>query len=119
MGFAIYASWKKGVAGARETVFRPRFEKERARFLRLVAPVKRKRYESYWYRMEKKEWALHPGMPKKDEDWLTMQGWVARKIFEPESRGLSSPAFARHAAKIFAELYPLYRFTSGTPGRKH
>ena len=67
VGFAIYASWKKGVAGTLETVFRPRFEKGRAQFLRLAAAVKRKRYESYWYRMEKKEWVLHPGLPKKDD----------------------------------------------------
>lgn len=113
VGFAIYASWKKGVAGTLETVFRPRFEKGRAQFLRLAAAVKRKRYESYWYRMEKKDWVLHPGMPKTDEDWLTMQGWVVRKIFEPGTRGLDSPAFARQAAKIFSDLYPLYHFTSG------
>lgn len=118
VGFAIYATWGKGPKGTLETVFRPRFEKERARFLRLAAAVKRKRYETYWYRMEKKEWVLRPGLPKRDEDWRTLQGWVVRKVFEPQSRGLDSPAFAGRAAKIFAELYPLYSFMSGGGGRK-
>jgi uncharacterized protein (TIGR02453 family) len=110
VGFAIYASWKKGVTGALETIFRPRFQKERPRFMRLAANAKQKRFENYWYRMEKKEWVLHPGMPKKDDDWLTLQGWVVRKVFEPGASGLGSPAFAVKVAKIFAELYPICSF---------
>ena len=118
VGFAIYASWKKGVTGTLESVFRPRFEKERAQFLRLAAAVKRKRYESYWYRMDKKEWVQHPGVPKKDEGWLTMQGWVVRKIFEPGARGLSSPAFVKQVERIFRELFPLYDFTSAADRKR-
>lgn len=117
VGFAIYASWKKDVMGALETVFRPRFEKERTRIHRLVKSVRQKRFETYWYRMEKKEWALHPGLPKKDADWLTLQGWVVRKVFEPGARGISSPSFAGLVGSIYRELYPLYDFTSAS-GRR-
>jgi uncharacterized protein (TIGR02453 family) len=118
VGFSIYATWGKGPKGALETVFRPRFEKERAAFLRLVERVvKSRRYETYWHRQEKGEWTLHPGLPKKDEDWLSMQAWIVRKVFEPGARGLTTPAFARHVEKIFAELYPLYAFTSVTDAR--
>jgi uncharacterized protein (TIGR02453 family) len=112
VGFAIYDTWKKGSTSVLESVFRPRFKKDRSRFLGLAAKVKQKRYETYWYRMEKKEWVLHPGLPRKDDDWQTMQGWVVRKVFEPGSRGLDSPGFAKKTGRIFAELYPLYRFTS-------
>ena len=110
VGFAIYATWKKGAKGALDTVFRPRFQKERARFLRLAEAIRRKRYETYWYRQEKGEWVLHPGLPRKEDDWLTLQGWVVRKVSEPGARGLDSPAFAGKVAKMFAELYPVYSF---------
>jgi uncharacterized protein (TIGR02453 family) len=113
VGFAIYASWKKGVKSALETVFRKRFAKERAVFERLLEKSVRKgRYETYWYRQEKGDWSPRPGLPKKDDDWLTLQGWVVRKVFEPGARGLDTPSFAKQVEKIFAELYPLYAFTS-------
>jgi uncharacterized protein (TIGR02453 family) len=112
-GFSTYTTWGKGPKGALETVFRPRFKKERATFLRLVGRLVRSgRYETYWHRQEKGEWTLHPGLPKKDEDWLTLQAWIVRKVFEPGARSVTAPAFARLVEKIFAELYPLYAFTS-------
>ena len=113
VGFSIYATWGKGPKGALETVFRPRFEKQRAAFLRLIERVvKSRRYENYWHRQEKGEWTLHPGLPRKDEDWLTLQAWIVRKVFAPGARGLATPAFARQVERIFAELYPLDVFTS-------
>ncbi len=118
VGFAIYATWKKGATGALETVFRPRFKKERSRLNRLVANVRRKRYETYWHRQEKGEWILHPGLPKKDDDWLTLQAWIVRKVFEPGARGLDSPAFAKQVEKIFKDLFPLYSFSSGASSAK-
>ena len=113
VGFSIYATWGKGPKGALETVFRPRFEKQRTAFLRLIERVvKSRRYETYWHRQEKGEWTLHPGLPRKDEDWLTLQAWIVRKVFEPGARGLANPSFVRQVEKIFAELYPLYACTS-------
>jgi len=113
VGFSIYATWGKGPKGALETIFRPRFERERSRLLRLVdSIVRRKRYETYWHRQERGEWTLHPGLPRKDEDWLSLHAWIVRRVFEPGARGLAAPAFARQVEKIFAELYPLYVFTS-------
>jgi len=115
VGFAIYATWGKGPKGALETVFRPRVQNEGARLRKLVETiVRKKRYETYWHRMEKSEWVLHPGLPKKEEDWLTLHAWIVRKVFEPGARGLDQPGFAKQVAKIFAELYPLYLFTSGS-----
>jgi len=113
VGFSIYATWGKGPKGVLETVFRPRFEKERAAVLRLVERVvKPRRYETYWHRQEKGEWTLHPGLPKEDEDWLSMEAWIVRRVFEADTKSLATSAFARQVEKIFAELYPLYALTS-------
>jgi uncharacterized protein (TIGR02453 family) len=120
VGFSIYATCGKGPKSALETIFRKRFETERGKFFRTVRTVvSRKRYETYWHRQEKGEWVLHPGLPKKDEDWLTMQAWIVRRVFEPGARGLGSPAFAKQVQRIFADLYPLYVFASAAgSGRK-
>lgn len=113
VGFSIYATWKKGAKGVLETVFRNRLAKERATFDRLLEnSIRKGRYETYWHRQEKGDWAIHPGLPRKDEDWHTLQGWIVRKVFEPGARGLDAPAFAKQVEKIFADLYPLYVFTS-------
>jgi uncharacterized protein (DUF2461 family) len=113
VGFSIYATWGRGPKGALETVFRPRVQKEGHLFRRLFKNVfRKKRYETYWHRQEKGEWLTHPGLPKRGEDWLTLQAWIVRKVFEPDAPRLRAPLFAREVTKIFAEMYPLYVFTS-------
>jgi len=113
VGYAIYASWRKGEKSALETVFRPRFKSHRAVFDRLLQNIVRKgRYETYWHRQEKGDWARHAGLPRRDEDWLTLQAWVARKVFTPQARGVVSSALAGQVERIFRDLYPLYIFNS-------
>ncbi len=113
VGFSIYAAWGGGRKSALDTVFRKRFETHRAVFERLKGRVVRgRRYETYWHRHEKGEWAQHPGLPRRDEDWMTLQAWVVRKVFPAGARGLALPAFARQVRRTFGELYPLYAFTS-------
>ena len=74
--------------------------------------IRKRRYETYWHREEKKEWAQHQGLPRRDEDWQTLQAWIVRKVFLPDGRGVRTPAFARQVEGIFAELYPLYAFAT-------
>jgi uncharacterized protein (TIGR02453 family) len=113
VGFATYASWKRGAKSALETVFRPRFRAHPKDFNRLLERIVRKgRYETYWHRQEKGDWAQHPGLPRSDEDWQTLQAWIVRKVFLPGSRKVSTPAFAAEAERLFGDLYPLYAFTS-------
>ena len=113
VGFSIYGTWGRGPKGALETVFRKRLLKHQGLFNELLKEtVSKGRYETYWHREEKKEWAQHPGLPRHDEDWQTLHAWIVRKVFLPNARGLASPAFARRAEEIFAQLYPLYVFTS-------
>ncbi len=117
MGFSIYGSWR-GPKGALETVFRRRVADYEKIFATLLARVVRaRRYETYWHREEKGDWAQHPGLPRREEDWQTLHAWVVRKVFPPNSRGLGTPAFAGVVERIFTELYPLFIFTSVvTPG---
>lgn len=119
VGFATYGSWKRGVKSSLESVFRPRFAKQRKEFDGLLARiVKGKRYETYWHRQEKGEWVQHAGLPRKDEDWATLQAWIVRKVFLPTTRGMGTPAFAARIQQMFTDLYPLYEFTSGAGSAK-
>ena len=112
VGFSIYAGDKKW-KGALETVFRPRQRAERELFERLLdAIVRKRRYETYWHRVEKGDWSQYPGLPRRDEDWQTLQAWIVRKVFLPNARGLGTPQFARRVEEVFRELYPLYAFSS-------
>ncbi len=113
VGFSIYATWGKGPKGALESVFGKRVSTHPEVFERLLENVvRRKRYETYWHREEKSDWARHPGLPRREEDWQTLQAWIVRKVFLPNARGLATPAFAHQVERIFADLYPLYVFTS-------
>jgi uncharacterized protein (TIGR02453 family) len=112
-GFSIYAAGSRDRKSALETVFRKRLASHRGVFDRLLTRTLRAgRYETYWHRQEKGEWVLHPGLPRRDEDWLTLQAWIARKVFPAESGSLASPRFADQVQRIFAQLYPLCVFTS-------
>ena len=112
-GFACYGAWNRGSATVLDTVFKPRFSRERAAFQRLLDGVVLKgRYETYWHRRERQEWAQHAGLPRRDEDWLTLQAWVVRNVFTPASRVVRSPKFAAKVQDIFTHLYPLYAFSS-------
>jgi uncharacterized protein (TIGR02453 family) len=112
VGFSIYGSWR-GPNGALETLFRPRVAAHRQLFDALLARVVRAgRYETYWHRQEKGEWTQHAGLPRRDDDWQTLDAWIVRKVFLPNARGLSKPAFATKVERIFTELYPLFLFTS-------
>jgi len=113
VGFATYTSWRRGAKSALESVFRQRFETHREIFRELVEGIVRKgRYETYWHREEQDEWVQHPGLPRRDEDWLTLQAWIVRKVFLPNARGLATPGFAEQVDRIFRQLYALYVFTS-------
>jgi uncharacterized protein (TIGR02453 family) len=112
-GFSIYAASDRGSQGALESIFRKRAAAQSDILSGLVWKIIiGGRYESYWYRREKKQWALCAGVPKREKDWLSMQGWVVRKVFKPNARDLRTSRFARRVETIFAELYALYAFTS-------
>jgi uncharacterized protein (TIGR02453 family) len=121
VGFSIYGSaesskrQREGHAAqsALESIFRKRILAHRKSFACLLQKtVRAGRYETYWHRVEKRDWTQHPGLPRRDEDWQTLQAWIVRKVFLPTARGIQTPAFARQVERIFSDLYPLYVFTS-------
>ncbi len=69
-----------------------------------------RRYESYWYSLEKKEWTQQKGWPRDAEAWKKLQGWIVRKKLKPSEAARAT--FPREVARIFSELYPLLKFTS-------
>lgn len=112
-GFAIYGSWKPGAKSALETVFRKRLKSGATELDRLCARIVRgRRYETYWHRHEKGDWAQYAGLPQRLKDWESLQAWIVRKVFPPETKSLESREFARQVQRIFTDLYPLYVFTS-------
>ena len=69
-----------------------------------------RRYESYWYTMEKGEWTKHPGWPAAVEDWKKILAWIVRRKMTPAAATRNS--FVRDVTKVFRDLYPLLHFTS-------
>jgi uncharacterized protein (TIGR02453 family) len=69
-----------------------------------------RRYESYWYSMQKGEWTQHSGWPTASDDWKKIQAWIVRRKLSPAAATRAS--FPGETAKIFREVYPLLRFTS-------
>lgn len=69
-----------------------------------------RRYESYWYTMEKGEWTKHSGWPTAPENWDKILAWIVRRKLPPAAATQAS--FTRELAKIFRDLYPLLRYTS-------
>jgi len=113
VGFSIYDTWR-GPKGALQTVFRKKLVKGRKLFDRLLEQtVRRKHYQTYWHRQEAGEWTQHIGLPRRDEDWQTLNAWVVRKVYPATSRAVAGPGFPNQVERIFKDLYPLYVFTSG------
>jgi uncharacterized protein (TIGR02453 family) len=69
-----------------------------------------RRYESYWYTMEKGEWTKHSGWPIARENWDKILAWIVRRKLSPTVATQAS--FPRDAIKVFRDLYPLLRYTS-------
>ena len=69
-----------------------------------------RRYESYWYSVEKGEWTKHEGWPAKAEDWKRLKGWIVRRKMKPAAATRAS--FAADIGKVLTEVFPLYQFTS-------
>jgi len=69
-----------------------------------------RRYESYWYSVEKKEWTQRKGWPANSLDWEKLQGWIVRRKLK--AADATRATFPREIAKTFRDLYPLLRFTS-------
>ena len=104
-GFRIYGerkSWLGRMAAPRAA--------DQGRWLERQARRLRRKYESYWYSMEKGEWKQNRGWPVQPEEWKRIRGWIVRRKMKPAAATRAD--FPGEVARIFRELLPLYRFTS-------
>ena len=107
-GFRIYVGGKR-----RDSILAKVGEARVHADPRWIAKQKKRlgrRYESYWYTMEKGEWTKHSGWPTTTDNWEKILGWVVRRKMSPSAATRNS--FARDVTKIFRDLYPLLCFTS-------
>lgn len=116
------ATYDGGRESPMNTIFRPKVLESEAGWKELLGLIRRtgagRRYESYWYSLEKGEWTKHEGVPSDASQWKRMKGWVVRKEFAPSSREISAGRFPAVVEKIFRELYPLYAFCAAPPQAK-
>ncbi len=69
-----------------------------------------RRYESYWYSVDKGEWTKRAGWPGT-ENWPKLQGWIVR-LDAVGTAAATRGSFSSDLVKVFRDLYPLLRFTS-------
>ncbi len=105
-GFRIYG-------GSRESCLKrttiPRAMKNSTWLARQARRLGRK-YESYWYSMEKGEWTKHGGWPLRPEEWKKLKGWIVRRKMKPPVA--TRAGFPKEVHRTFREVFPLYRFAS-------
>jgi len=106
IGFRIYGQGR-GSRLARATIPRAM---ENSDWLAQQARRLGRKYQSYWYSVEKGEWTKHEGWPTRPENWKRLKGWIVRRRLRPAAA--MQATFPREVAKIFREVFPLYRFTS-------
>jgi hypothetical protein len=107
-GFRIYSGGKRkestiALVGEPRVVANPGWAAKQKRRLG-------RRYESYWYTIEKGEWTKHDGWPAAADDWKKILAWIVRRKLTPAAA--TRAPFSRDVAKIFRDLYPLLCFTS-------
>ena len=105
-GFRMYGEKKEGPLAE---IAAPRALKHAAWLARQTKRLGRK-YDSYWYAMEKGEWAKKDGWPLAPEEWKKIRGWIVRRLMKPAAA--TRPQFTADVARVFRDLYPLYAFTS-------
>jgi uncharacterized protein (TIGR02453 family) len=108
-GFRIYIESDDEKDSAIAALARPRV----AARPQWIAQQKRRlgrRYESYWYSMEKRAWTKNAGWPAKPAEWNKLLAWIVRRKM-PVTDALR-PDFTEKIAMIFREVFPLYQFTS-------
>jgi uncharacterized protein (TIGR02453 family) len=108
VGFRIYSGSKRkesalGVIADARVLAQPKWLAQQKKRLG-------RRYESYWYRLEKKEWKEQSGWPAEPEEWKKLQAWIVRRKLKVSdaTRG----TFPGDIARIFRDLFPVLKFTS-------
>jgi uncharacterized protein (TIGR02453 family) len=107
-GFRIYSGAKRKESTL-ALIAEPRFLANPS----FIAKQKKRlarRYESYWYTMEKGSWTKHSGWPASEAEWKRILAWIVRREFS--TTAALRKTFVNDAAKVFRDVYPILRFTS-------
>jgi len=107
-GFRIYSGSKRKDSSLAQ-IAEPRLNRKPSWAAKQKSRLGR-RYDSYWYTMEKGEWTKHEGWPASPDDWKKILGWVVRRKFKPAAALRAS--FPRDVVKVCRDLYPILEFTS-------
>lgn len=111
VGFSIYGEWRRKSGDVLKDVLKRHLARESElleTFLQRRAIARR--YESYWYSMVDKEWAQHSGLPRNEDHWTSLLGWVVRRRVKP--REAASSRVLAEIQAIFKDLFPLYLFSA-------
>jgi uncharacterized protein (TIGR02453 family) len=108
VGFRIYSGSKRkesalGVIADARVLAQPKWLAQQKKRLG-------RRYESYWYRLEKKEWKEQSGWPAEPEEWKKLQAWIVRRKLKVSDA--TRATFPGDIARIFRDLFPVLKFTS-------
>ena len=68
-----------------------------------------RKYESYWYSSEKKDWIKHTSWPLEAGEWKKLQAWVVRREFSIAAA--TKLRFISEVASVFRDVLPLYAFS--------
>jgi hypothetical protein len=108
VGFRIYAGSKRKDSALGQ-IAEPRVQADPRWPAKQKARLSRK-YESYWYHVEKGQWSERRGWPISAEEWKKLHAWIVRRKLKPTAA--TSATFTVDIAKVFRDLYPLLKFTS-------
>jgi len=108
VGFRIYSGGKRKESAIGK-IAEPRVERD-PRWLTKQKTRLGRKYESYWYAVEKKDWRERKGWPASLDDWKKLGGWIVRRKMKPAAA--TNAAFTQEIAAIFRDVYPLLQFTS-------
>lgn len=105
-GFRLYHSGRRSPTAQ---LVLPRVEEHRDWLERQRRRLAR-RFESYWYAVERGQWTRHNGWPLEPAEWKKLKGWVVRRRMSPASARLAT--FPAEMERVFRGVFPLYRFTA-------
>src|SRR5260370_16880159 len=82
-GFRIYSDYKSKTSSLAQ-VARPRVLAN-PRWISKQKHRLAKKYESYWYSSENREWTKHPASPPTPEECNNLPAWILRRQMKPST----------------------------------
>jgi uncharacterized protein (TIGR02453 family) len=108
VGFRIYSGSKRKESALGQ-IAEPRVQADPRWPAKQKIRLSRK-YESYWYHVEKGQWSERQGWPVSADEWKRLHAWIVRRKLKPAAA--TRAAFTSDIAKIFRDVVPLLQFTS-------